>query len=192
MHRPHRKEEATATPQSLEKHKLKQWGFHAREHFEVRGMPEVYQKAVWTVIEDPATPDGAGIAETSKRFCEWVWGDEGRQEQEGRSVLTGTWVYCPRYFFYLHVDEESLESVVDEEKAGKADGNCLKAVRADIVLTREERRRADGEEEDEEDENELLDLRKKVKIDEIVELYAALLSIDRWYNILTEDKVCQI
>jgi hypothetical protein len=101
----------------------------------------------------------------------------------------------------LHVDEDSPESVVDEEKVLKADGNCLKVVMEDIVLMREEERRQaaqNGEEEEEEEEEdeyeyELLDLRKKVKVDEIVRLYAALLSIDRWYNILTEDGgVCYV
>jgi hypothetical protein len=89
------------------------------------------------------------------------------------------------------VDEESLESVVDEEKAGRAGGNCLKVVKADAVFTREmERKWADGEGEEEEEEDE--NVRKKVKIDGIVEAFAALLSTDRWHTILTEDGVCQI
>ncbi|KAL2136462.1 hypothetical protein VTI74DRAFT_3481 [Chaetomium olivicolor] len=106
---------------SLEKHKVNHLGFvifrcaygsqekwdkllalvkqHTREHFEVREMPEVCEKMVWTVIEDPATLDDAGIDKTTNRFCEWVWSDEGRREHEGRrDEITGLCDYCRRCF----------------------------------------------------------------------------------------------
>ncbi len=218
MSAPPNHDAATAIARSLQQQSLKHWGFvifrctyrsqekwdrllahiqqHAREQFAACGMAEVYETAAtWTLFEDAAALEGAGLAETSRRFSEWVWADDGGQrEMEGRSVLKGNWVYCPRYFFYLHVDEEGLESVVDGD--GEGEQGWVRAVRADIVLTREDRlksaREKGEEEEEEEDEYEMLDLRKKVVIDEIVDLYAALLSIDRWYNILTEDGVCQI
>jgi hypothetical protein len=52
--------------------------------------------------------------------------------------------------------------------AGRADGNCSIVVKADALLLRVMMRGKGGEES--------LELRKKVKIDNIVELYATLLS----------------
>jgi hypothetical protein len=96
--------------------------------------------------------------------------------------------YWPRYCYALHVDEESLESVVDDTKARKPAGYLCKLVREDNValnLAAEEER----EENLEEDEDELLDLRKRVKPDELVPVYVTLLDIDRWYNLWVEDGI---
>ena len=147
-------------------------------------MPELYEMVIWTVIEDPATLDGADIVESSKMFTEWAEDDEGKQKQEETDVGTRRVIpYYPRYTFYLHADEEGMESVLNEEKAAREDGNCLKVVMADMVLRSEEERRQAAENGEEEDEYELLDLRK-VKISQIALLYATLLSHDKWYNIL--------
>jgi hypothetical protein len=89
------------------------------------------------------------------------------------------------------VDEESLESVVDDTKARKLAGYFCKLVREDNValnLAAEEER----EENLEEDEDELLDLRKRVKPDELVPVYVTLLGIDRWYNLWVEDGIAQV
>jgi hypothetical protein len=59
-----------------------------REYCEAGGIPEVYETAIWTIIEDPATLDSVDIAESSKRFTEWVENDEGEQKQEKRNVET--------------------------------------------------------------------------------------------------------
>lgn len=214
-------EAASAIRSSLEKYKLKQWGFvifrctyssqekwdkfvtlikeHAYDYFEWRGMEDLYDSMAWTIIEDPETLDGASIVEMSRKFGEWVE-REGRQEMQG-SIFTDTWVYCPRYSFFMHVDEESLESVVDDEKAREESGYFCTIVREDMVLAGEREREAQGnreweiqdaeDAEDEEDE-ELLDLRKRVKIDALVALYATLLDIDRWYNIWVDSGIAQI
>lgn len=42
---------------------------YTHEHFEVRGMSDIYEKYAWTVFEDPARLDGASLEETSKRFA---------------------------------------------------------------------------------------------------------------------------
>ncbi|KAL2126294.1 hypothetical protein VTI74DRAFT_1234 [Chaetomium olivicolor] len=143
-------------------------------------MENVYDIIAWTINEDAETLDGASIVETSRRFEEWV-------EGHGRlgSVFTDTWVYCPRYTFFAHVDEESLESVVDHEKAKEEGGYFCKIVRGDIVLAREREREGiqdaeDDDEEEEEDEDDLLDLKKRVKIDEL------------WYNIWVNEGIAQI
>lgn len=208
------KDAETAIASSLEKQKLKLWGFviirctygsqerwdyliallklRAREYLVARGMLDLYEKWVCTVIEDPAS-DGADISETSKRFADWVWTGDGNQEREqgGRSVRAHNIPYSLRYTFYLHADEESLESVVDEKTAATWGGYCLKAVRAGIVIRRDLERRSrialgkinEDEEEEEEDEYDMEELRKKVKVHEIVDLYSRLLDCNRWYNI---------
>jgi hypothetical protein len=82
------------------------------------------------------------------------------------------------------VDEESLESVVDDTKARKLAGYFCKLVREDNValnLATEQER-----------EDELLDLRKRVKLDELVPLYTTLLDIDTWYNLWVEDGIAQL
>jgi hypothetical protein len=99
------------------------------------------------------------------------------------------WHY-PRYTFFLHFDEESLESVVDDAKARERGGYFCKIVRGEIVLVaeteREEVRDVEGEEQKEEEmegcEYELRELRKKVKINALVGLYVALqLDSYKWY-----------
>lgn len=100
----------------------------------------------------------------------------------------------PRYYYFLHVDEESLESVVDDEKAREASGYFCKLVREGNValnLGTGEEREEEVKEEDK-DEDELLDLRKKVKLDELVRMYATLLNIDRWYNLWVEDGIAEV
>lgn len=202
---------STAIGNSLEKYKLKQWGFvmyrctyssqekwdkfvalakqDARDYFERHGMEDlsVYDKMSWTIIEDAETLDGASILDTSRKFREWV-GTDRREEMQG-SVFTDTWHYAPRYHYFIHVDEESLESVVDDDKAREPSGYFCTIVRESSVMIREEEREA-GEIPDDQDpldeELELLDSRKKVKLGDLVELYATLLDIDSWYNIYVD------
>jgi hypothetical protein len=204
---------ATAIQNSLEKYELAQWGFvvfrctyrsqekwdkfiallkqDAHDYFEWREMEHVHDSLAWTVIQDAEALDGAGIVETSRRFREWVNGPEGRREMQG-SVFAGEdseLAYWPRYHYFLHVDEESLESVVDDDKAREAAGYFCKLVReANVALNL-----ASGERrEEDEDEDDLLDLRKRVKFDELVPMYATLLDIDRWYNLQVEDGIAQV
>jgi hypothetical protein len=104
--------------------------------------------------------------------------------------------YWPRYHYFLHVDEESLESVVDDAKARESAGYFCKLVREDNLIlnlaTEEEREEVKEHEEDEEDEDDLVELRKRVKLDELVPMYATLLDIDWWYNLWVEDGIAQI
>lgn len=112
---------------------LKDWG---------TGDLSVYDKMDWTVIEDAETLDGASILDTTRKFKAWV-GVDGRTEMQG-SILTDTWQNVPRYKFFMHVDEESLESVVDDEKA-RADsgaGYFCKIVFPSSVMIRENARLA--------------------------------------------------
>ena len=144
---------------------------------------------VVVVIEDAETLDGADVMQTSKIFRAWVSaGGEGRQEMRGSvfEAETGkTWVACPRYTFFARVDEESLESVVGDEIAGS--GCFCKIVRPDAVFQREEEREEEEEDEDDEDEDDededRADLEKRVKICQLVDLYAIIFHVDEWYNI---------
>ena len=219
--------EATAIRKSVNKYQLKQWGFvifrctyksqekwdqfiglakeHASDYFEWRDMEDLYESMAWTIIEDAETLEGASLATTAQKFVEWVEGPEGRQDRAGSLFDTDDTVpvYGPRYTFFLHVDEESLESVVDDEKAREDGGYFCKAVKADMALAAEQERRQQEEgggqaeeeewEQDEEDEEEeLLDVRKRVKLNDLAPLYAFVLNTNAWYNILVEDGVVKI
>lgn len=78
------------------------------------------------------------------------------------------------------MDEESLGSLAVDEKAREPNGYFCKVVRVDSVMIEEERPQAGGipDDGDEEDEDELCDLRKRFKLDQLVRLYTALLSND--------------
>lgn len=161
----------------------------AQEELSSRGMEDVYEKLKFTVIEDAGTLDGANIMETSKLFRKWVSpGGEGRQELRGSvfEEVNGDdpWEACPRYMFFAHVDEESLESVVTN--TGTSVGCYCKIVRPDAVFSREEERQLEEEEGEDEadDEDYKHDLEKRVRIDDLVGLYELLVqNVDSWYNI---------
>jgi hypothetical protein len=139
-----------------------------------------------TVIEDAATLDGADILQTSRRFKEWVG-------------TNSSW-YSPRHDVFLHVDEESLESVVDDAKAREQGGYSCKIVRADVALDdenaelvaqdREEVRAALAAKGVEVEMDELLEFRKRVKIDDLVFLYADLqCDLDSWYDSIMDGEI---
>ncbi|KAH8909868.1 hypothetical protein BR93DRAFT_965940 [Coniochaeta sp. PMI_546] len=203
-------EEATNIAKSLEKYKLKYWGFvifrctyssqekwdkfltlvkeDCHSYFEDRGMEDIYDKMLWTVIEDAQTLDGATIPDANRSFLEWVE-NEGKQEMRG-SVFPNNTYYAPRYSYFLYVDEESLESVADDEKAREPGGYFCKVVRSRKVQMDEEATNEDREEDDEEEdegdkEHRLRGQRKRVKVDQLVLLYNALLNTDTWWNMYT-------
>jgi len=77
----------------------------------------------WTSIEDAEGLEGAIIVTTARKFTEWVEGHEGQQDREGSIYDTDVMlVRGPRYTFFLHADEESLKSVVDDAKAREVGG----------------------------------------------------------------------
>ncbi|KAB5511427.1 hypothetical protein GE09DRAFT_1164984 [Coniochaeta sp. 2T2.1] len=138
----------------------------------------VYDKMDWTVIENAETLDGASILDTTRKFRAWVEAD-GRAENQGSvrtlpvnqgSVFTEIWQSEPRYHFFMHVDEESLESIVYPSS----------------IEVREKARLA-GEIPDDQDpldeQLELLDCVKKVKLGSLVDLYGTLLNPNSWYKI---------
>jgi len=210
-------DDGTGIEASLEQYGLSQWGFvvvrctyssqekwdkfmglvkeHARDYFIPSfWMEDIHDSLVWTVIEDAETLDGADIVETSRTFEAWV-GSQGKQEMEG-SVFTTTRHYWPRYTYFMHVDDESLESVVDEAKAREDGGYFCKVVRAEMVLLREQDRAAGTYHEPEgleawEADYEERDFRKRVKIDKLVQLYCHLLEIDAWYHMLVDKGIVQ-
>ncbi|KAB5514887.1 hypothetical protein GE09DRAFT_1161438, partial [Coniochaeta sp. 2T2.1] len=115
------------------------------------GVLSLYDKMDWTVIEDAETLDGASILDTTRRFRAWVEAnvrvenrdDVGRVPENQGSTFTHVWQSEVRYHFFMHVDEESLESVVDDEKArDSAAGYFCKIVRPSLV--RDERRGTTG------------------------------------------------
>lgn len=86
----------------------------------------------------------------------------------------------PRYIFFLHADEENLESVVDDAKARENGGYFCTVTRAKMILAAEQERQEEGDEQAEEqeqgaEEEELLDLKKRVQIDKLVLLRALVI-----------------
>jgi hypothetical protein len=206
-------DDVVAIVHGLQKYNISRWGFvifrctygsqdkwdrflaqlqrHAQDRiqYEPGATDSLYSNMEWTVIEDAATLDGVDILHTSRRFREWVTEGPGVREMEG-SKFTAQWHYSPRYSYFLHVDEETLESVVDEEKAGQPGGYFCRVVKPNNVLLQEELREKGEavcmeweEDPDEEDvERDLEDQRKRIKANELVELYGLLQDdIDRWY-----------
>jgi len=200
---------------ALEKYRLSCWGFvlfrctyrsqekwekfvalvqgHARDEFERAGLMDVYARMRWTVIEDAAALDGADIVETSRRFVEWVERGPGGQELAG-SVFKPHTAATARHTFFIHVDEESLESVTDDAKASEKGGYFATVVRPDnILLNALERNRETGAfysqvDGQELEEDEMWDMSKRVRIDDLVHLYADLeVSPDGWYCLIWLD-----
>ncbi|KAK3312079.1 hypothetical protein B0H66DRAFT_570021 [Apodospora peruviana] len=188
----------------------------AQEYFAQHRWGDLSDKLTWTIIEDAITLEGASLATTAQLFVDWVEGPGGQQDREGSIFDTNAYDdfkdtkvynYGARYNFYLHADEESVESVVDDAKAGRADGYFCTLVRADMALSAEQDRLEgvcypeegpeEGEEEDEEErkfeeERELLDVRKRVHIDQLIFMYGHVLDSNRWYNIPVKYGVVEI
>jgi hypothetical protein len=140
----------------------------------------VFDKMAWTVIEDAKTLDGANLLETTTRFEKWTAADK----KEARGLLSRT----PRHNYFIYVDEESLESVVDEKKAGdKKTGYFCKVVFPSSVRNREISLLNGGIPADQDpldEQVELLDCVKKVRLHDLVFLYTDMLkNIDGWYDI---------
>jgi hypothetical protein len=162
-------------------------------------MLDLYDKMDWTVIEDGAALngaalDGAGLEVAREMFREWLDGDGGKKDMRGSVFAEEGVVYRgPRYSFFLFVDEESLESVVDEGKAKEEGGYVVKVV-AKVSKEGEGQEGEKGgqaeEELDEDDrERELEDVRKRVKVNALVEMYARFLDVNSWYILPIEDGV---
>lgn len=209
---------AIAIRDSLREYNLSQWGFvmfrctyrsqekwdrfialikgHARQYFEQCGMQTVYDRMQWTIIEDAAALDGADIVETSLRFEEWVNRGPGRQEMVGTKFPHACDSF-PRYTTFLHVDEESLESVVDDAKAREENGYSCKIVRGDVVLLDDNASLAAKEREEvraveEVEDAELWDVRKRVRIDCLVMVYASLQNnLNDWYDFIMDGDVIE-
>jgi hypothetical protein len=140
----------------------------------------VFDKMAWTVIEDAETLDGASILETSNRF---IMRAEIKHEEETMGIRSLT----PRHNFFIHVDEESLESVVDEEKARDREGYVLLQGRiypSSVHIREMARLTGDAPEVDDPLDEQLLDCIKMFNIHDLVPLYSYLLgNIDQWYYI---------
>lgn len=204
---------AVAIRDALQKHKLSDWGFvivrctyspqeewdkflalakgHARDYFAACRMEAVHDRMRWTVIEDAAAQEGADILAANRRFVDWADRGPGMQEWQG-TAFTPTRHYSPRYDYFVLVDEESLESVMDGPNGHGQRGYFCKVVNASGVLLAEREREklwdVDGAEQEGGglvDEEDLEDLRKQVKIDTLVSVYAMLqLDLNCWYELL--------
>lgn len=102
------------------------------------GDEPLWDSLTWTIFEDPEHLNGASMVDVSHRFAEWVKGTEEMRDttialdpeamgdvHESASIGPWDiedWPSYPRYLYFIYVDETSLESVVDETKAGLRGG----------------------------------------------------------------------
>lgn len=97
---------------------------------------------------------------------------------------------------FIHVDEESLESVVDETRIGEKEGYLGKIVYGANVISEEEEalageyRPEEAGEDDVKDDSAFWDLRKRVWIEDLVGLYARLqANLNTWYYLVADEDV---
>lgn len=177
----------------------------------------IHEKHVLTVLEDPAKLNNASLDLTTRAFTDWVQSPQAKSEREGTVLadVADGWMLSPRYEFYIHADETTLNEVLrqhanrepipPEQKFwhrsgyiyGSADDFSVKAVCAQQVQAAyghfqhesapEHGIYADTDVGEEElDENDMLDLMKRVRIFEIPDLYAVLANDSySWFHILT-------
>src|SRR6266536_3328001 len=119
----------------------------ARECLE--GHDDLWETLNWTIFEDPAM-DGVDYVGPSQRFGEWVE-TEGSEEIKGSDSTEEQQRFRrmqPRYDFFLYVNEEALNSVVDAAEAndrGRPNGYYVTVVCQNSVVSREEERLAKKE-----------------------------------------------
>ncbi|KAM7198974.1 hypothetical protein V8F33_004711 [Rhypophila sp. PSN 637] len=177
---------------------------------------DLYDKHGMTVLQDAATLSEANLSLTARVFTDWITSPEAQAEREGTKI-SDRWMFSPRYHFYIHADEATVEQVLDQHAKRKAapedrlylrfrflyENENLLTVRivsgSQVMSHQREIIKEQGPDantdviEEEEDEYELLDMVKRVRILGIPDLYSVLGdSLDRWYNIYTEGGVCQV
>ncbi|KAM7203457.1 hypothetical protein V8F20_004051 [Naviculisporaceae sp. PSN 640] len=168
-------------------------------------------KHVFTVIQDPAKLNKANLGVTAQVFHDWVHSPQAKAEREG-TVFTENWIYSPRYDFYVLADERTVNQIVRlhtiRQPLPPSDAIFrydflfnVKIVHAQQVEAYrqagdswegwpEEHRHGNGINdnreviEEEVDGDDIEDLVKRVKIFEIVDLYAVLANdLDMWFNL---------
>ncbi|KAK4101636.1 hypothetical protein N658DRAFT_506826 [Parathielavia hyrcaniae] len=165
--------DATAIQKYLEDYKEKWDKFvallkqDAHDYFEWRGMEHVYDSLAWTITHDAETLDGASY-------------DRDESEISGVDRRAGERRVCKG----ASSPVKGSKSVADDAKAREPTGYFCKLVReSNVALATEAEFDEDGngflerikriELDEDEDEDELRDLRKKVKLDKVVDMYAA-------------------
>ncbi|KAK4209934.1 hypothetical protein QBC37DRAFT_429560 [Rhypophila decipiens] len=177
---------------------------------------DLYDRHVMTVLQDAATLSDANLALTARVFTDWITSPEAQAEREGTKICD-RFMFSPRYHFYIHADEATVEQVLDQHAKRKAapedspsrrsrflyENENLFTVRivgvSQVMSYQSEIIKEQGPDantdviEEEQDEYELLDMVKRMKVLDIPDLYSVLGdSLDRWYNIYTKGDVCQV
>lgn len=88
------------------------------KHLNRKGYEQVRNHLTWTVIEDASTLDGAEWHAPYDLFTKWVQDEVDRAanaDEHRRGVEYWQQSVCrmPRYNFYIFVDKESLDSVIN-------------------------------------------------------------------------------
>ena len=98
------------------------------------------KKQIWTVVEDRERLENATKSDVRRMFKDWVNSPEAAAEQPN-AITPPSVVRLSRYLYCMHVDEESLRSVLDD-----SDDWHVNIVERDWVLEEEQ-----GEEEENEE-----------------------------------------
>lgn len=75
----------------------------------------VARQRIWTVVEDRARLENATKSDVRRMFKEWVNSPEAAAEQPNAKIPPPL-VPMARYLYCIHVDEESLRSVLDDSR----------------------------------------------------------------------------
>lgn len=148
------------------------------------------QQQIWTVVEDQKVLENATKSDVRRMFNEWVNSPEAAAEQPDAKIPPSR-AQMSRYFYCMHVDEESLRSTLDD-----ADDWHVNTVNRKWVPEEEEF----GAEESDDDEEFLDEVREadiwseiegcteedvgwvKASIGILVSRYVALCDPDFWYT----------
>lgn len=94
----------------------------AQDHLEIYEGLDLLDSLELTVRDDRESFDGATIQKCRDHFVDWVGSAEGRNSEQPNTPAVPTgWDGQPRYTFFIHVDKDSLESVVRRAPQPPAD-----------------------------------------------------------------------
>lgn len=88
----------------------------SRQFLDQRGATEaIADKQIWTFIDDRERLENANKAVVRRMFNDWVHSPEAAAEQPNARAPIPE-VQLPRYLYCMHVDEASLQSLLDDSR----------------------------------------------------------------------------
>ncbi|RDW75375.1 hypothetical protein BP6252_06517 [Coleophoma cylindrospora] len=153
-----------------------------QDYFETRKLEDIFDTAVWIIIEDPELLDGASTSEAGLMFEEWL-----KKEKKIKSleILGDIAAVCPRYEYFIHGNEASVESVVNDIIARKPEGYYFTLIHFSNIMENKDQHKEEDEEDNanlEMTKKDLFDdnqhIEKRFRADQYVGVYAELFDLD--------------